>query len=155
MRAFLFATTCSVYLLATGLCLAEGPVCRSLSDGASECTSIENFPSGQRIFREWRRKSESLPYAKEIQGATSGTILIKTVRLVFVKKSKLWVIQFSDGKIIDLLSVGEPNPKIVKGINDAGHEWEITINNASYPKIIPGIATEDEPKLDLRLVRLN
>jgi hypothetical protein len=53
-----------------------------------------------------------------------------------------------------LLTTTETLPKSVEGITAFGYLWRMTITARKIPFSKPGIATEDEPKLNLRLTRV-
>lgn len=127
--------------------------CTEPARGVTECVVTDDHPSGQRITREWHRGNEPIPYRVEIQGARSGTMLPGELRLIFIKARSTWVIQRESGSQDELLRSGERMPKVLRGVRGGSFRWDITVSSATAPIEKPGVATEDEPKLNLRLVR--
>lgn len=132
--------------------MASDTVCQPLGPGERLCTTIHRHFSGAMVVRDWLRDAESLPEQRVIEGARAGALLIGKASLRRNEKQQ-WVISQPGQDSVLLLDPADTPPSKSVRILETGHAWEITVMAVSLPRTTPGVATEDEIKLTLRIVR--
>ncbi len=111
-------------------------------------SEILYYPSGPATRNEWRSIGDGKIIQLEIKKARSGEILIEKLKLVYQNKVG-WRIEDLNGDTklkIDSKGIDGDKPLSLKINNQL---WTITLSNEEMPKVIPGIATETEPRIDI------
>lgn len=144
---WLFPCLCLV-----GSAVAGDIVCQSLGPGERLCTTVHRHFSGAMVVRDWLRDAEPLPSQRVIEGARAGALLIGKASLRRNEKQQ-WVVSLPGQDAVLLLGPSDTPPSKPVRIQETGHAWEITVLAVSVPRTTPGVATEDEIKLTLRIVR--
>lgn len=121
-------------------------------DKQSFCEWRQFSPSGPRVTRQWRQADDAIPYKIEIDGAAAGRVLFGGMYLQRDAQGD-WQAIGPNGNSTLLLKSTELVPKAVDGLNEMGYRWRMTVTAKHIPVTRPGIATEDEPRLNVRLTR--
>lgn len=135
-----------------GLALAQDFPCAQIDARVWECTRQVRHPSGPTVTRELRGDLESQPYFREVLGARSGFNLIGDLRLL-QNTDRSWNVVWPDGHSTTLLRADERPPKWIRGVAAGGSVWDVFVNRRTDPVERTGVATEEEHKLDLQLLR--
>ena len=111
-------------------------------------------PAGPMTKREWVTKDSSLLYRLEFDGIKSGQIVLGGNRLAY-NSSLGW--RFTDfiGNILLTISPEDISKATPQSIKIGEQEWVFIVRRESIPKLIPGIATEDENSLYITLIRMH
>ena len=144
--------------LALGLTFGSGA---ALADAATpdthrnpplEAITRDMHPSGPTIRHEWKHSTNATPIRIEIEGARSGALLIGQVRLQH-QPDGVWAMVTTTpaGEITQTIALGTQHPTRVKA---SGYRWKVEVLKETTVTPQPGIATEAEPSLDLRITRL-
>ena len=119
---------------------------------AREVESVEQVmhPSGPTIRHEWRLAESRTLMRVRIIHARSGQALVGQARLQKTARSS-WEITTGNGQTVplDLRKNGEPLARFT----ETGALWTVRVERAHWPAERAGVATEDEPALDLWLQR--
>lgn len=107
-------------------------------------------PSGPTVVRTWGGSAGTPPDRIELRHARSGRQLVGQARLQRQAAGQ-WFVQNSAG-IQQTLRVDAPSSSV--SFEESGQRWRVRVLKQSEPVAKPGIATEDEPNLDLVLERL-
>lgn len=107
-------------------------------------------PSGPTVVRTWGGSAGTPPDRIELTHARSGRRLIGQARLLRQAAGQ-WFVQNSAG-VQQALRVDAPASSV--SFEESGQRWRVRVLKQSEPVAKPGIATEDEPNLDLVLERL-
>lgn len=113
-------------------------------------SEILYYPSGPVTRNEWRSNVDGKIIQLEIKNAKSGQILVEKLKLIYQNKAG-WRIENLDGSVklkINPKSINSGKPINLK-INT--QVWAVTLSNEEIPKVIPGISTETEPRVDIFL----
>jgi hypothetical protein len=134
--------------------IAQDLQCSPFNRKVRQCVHVEHHPSGPRVTTDWLSAKEKLPYRREIKGARSGSFIIGGAR-IFLEADQTWVIIRSNGARVPLLSSNDPPTKVIRRFRESGHVWQILVTGQGAPIEMVGVATEDEMKLDLEIIRKN
>lgn len=107
-------------------------------------------PSGATVVRTWGGSAGAPPDRIELTHARSGRRLIGQARLLRQAAGQ-WVVQNSAG-VQQALRVDAPSSSV--SFEESGQRWRVRVLKQTEPVARPGIATEDEPNLELVLERL-
>lgn len=113
-------------------------------------TEIQHHPAGPVVRKIWTDPISDLPYKIEIHSLRSGGFLLKGAKLVQENVTGSWYLESENSKV-QLLSKGQSNSKVIWSLD--GCTWQINVIFEHLTKPILGIATEDEPYLDLLLIK--
>lgn len=100
------------------------------------------------------REAEADPYLRVIEGAREGALLIDKAILRRNEKQQ-WVVSLPGQDPVFLLGPTDPGPSKPLRILAASHFWEIKVVKVAVPRSIPGVATEEEVKLTLHILRIS
>lgn len=114
-------------------------------------TEIQHHPAGPVVRKIWTDPISDLPYKIEIHSLRSGGFLLNGAKLVQENATGIWYLESENSKV-QLLSKGQSKKKVIWLLD--GCKWEVNIIFEHLPKPIFGIATEDEPYLDLLLIKV-
>ncbi|EGI78600.1 hypothetical protein [Hylemonella gracilis] len=137
---------------ATNASAPSGPSADSSSASLPPPDSVTRdlHPSGPTVVRTWGGSAGTPPDRIELTHARSGRRLIGQARLLRQAAGQ-WVVQNSAG-FQQALRVDAPTSSV--SFEESGQRWRVRVLKQSEPVAKPGIATEDEPNLDLVLERL-
>lgn len=141
-----------LFLCLSASAIASPTDCQVIGPGERLCTTVHRHFSGAMVVRDWLRDAESLPSQRIIEGARAGALLIGKASLRRNEKQQ-WVVSLPGQDAVLLLGPSDTPPSKPVRIHETGHAWEITVMAVSVPRTTPGVATEDEIKLTLRIVR--
>ena len=141
-----------LFLCLSASAIASPTDCQVIGPGERLCTTVHRHFSGAMVVRDWLRDAESLPSQRIIEGARAGALLIGKASLRRNEKQQ-WVVSLPGQDGVLLLGPSDTPPSKPVRIHETGHAWEITVLAVSVPRTTPGVATEDEIKLTLRIVR--
>jgi hypothetical protein len=141
-----------LFLCLSASAIASSTDCQVIGPGERLCTTVHRHFSGAMVVRDWLRDAESLPSQRIIEGARAGALLIGKASLRRNEKQQ-WVVSLPGQDGVLLLDPADTPPSKPVRIHETGHAWEITVMAVSVPRTTPGVATEDEIKLTLRIVR--
>ena len=141
-----------LFLCLSASAIASPADCQVIGPGERLCTTVHRHFSGAMVVRDWLRDAESLPSQRIIEGARAGALLIGKASLRRNEKQQ-WVVSLPGQDGVLLLDPADTPPSKPVRIHETGHAWEITVMAVSVPRTTPGVATEDEIKLTLRIVR--
>ena len=141
-----------LFLCLSASAIASPTDCQVIGPGERLCTTVHRHFSGAMVVRDWLRDAESLPSQRIIEGARAGALLIGKASLRRNEKQQ-WVVSLPGQDGVLLLDPADTPPSKPVRIHETGHAWEITVMAVSVPRTTPGVATEDEIKLTLRIVR--
>lgn len=124
------------------------------SNGSSKNinTEIEHHPAGPVIRRIWTDPVNNLPYKIEIHSLRSGGSLLKGVTLFKENVTGNWYLESLDNKTQLLMKSQSKNTNKL-GLLSEGCIWEIKVTSEHIPKPAIGVATEDEPNLDVSIIK--
>jgi len=126
--------------------------CSQLDSGKWDCARTDFHPSGPTVTKDLRESANGLPYSRTITNARPDADLIGGLRLSRNMNGS-WRLVWPDGSCRTLVDGKDPLPKKLRNIEVDGIDWDILVTKVSTPTERPGIATEDEPKLDLQILR--
>lgn len=152
MRAVLIAVGLTAISLVHALTVANAsPEKRSTQPevGLLE-ESVQFRPSGPTTIRRWRDPSSKELLKIEMLGAVSGEPVFTGARLLR-NNSGEWRVRFDDGSACLVYKKEEDLSKSITCTDHRGRKWWIEVRGVSEPVAIPGIATEEEPKLTISL----
>ena len=141
-----------LFLCLSASAIASPTDCQVIGPGERLCTTVHRHFSGAMVVRDWLRDAEPLPSQRVIEGARAGALLIGKASLRRNEKQQ-WVVSLPGQDPVLLLDPADTPPSKPVRIHETGHAWEITVLAVSVPRTTPGVATEDEIKLSLRIVR--
>lgn len=150
------ATACAV--------AAPSPVWGEEFPGATRQERVFRSPGGQTLIEQWSVAGESVPRAVRAQRYVSGLSLAPRLALVFHANQRVWMLSL-DGRLTALtaLSAGDgsslfmtPGTSVIDRytFDHEGQRWHLAIlAREAPPAPLPGVASEQEPSLDLLLWR--
>ncbi|MFO6419737.1 hypothetical protein ACLBKS_06010 [Hylemonella sp. W303a] len=115
-----------------------------------DSVSRDLHPSGPTVVRTWGGSAQTPPDRIELTHARSGRRLVGQARLLRQGTGQ-WFIQTSAGEQLPVTGNVTPSTVIIE---ESGQRWRVRVLKQIEPVTKPGIATEDEPNLDLLLERL-
>jgi hypothetical protein len=104
-------------------------------------------PAGPTVRTEWRADERSAVSRIHIVNARSGQVLLGQTRLQRLNDGG-WQISVGNAAPLRLNTPTGTNPQ---RFVDGGQNWEISVEQQHVPRVQPGVSTETEPALDLRL----
>lgn len=117
-----------------------------------ETVTRDMHPAGPTIRHEWRPSANATPIRIEIEGARSGALLVGQIRLQHqVHGPWAMAVTTPAGEITQTIALSTRDPTHVKA---SGYRWKVEVLKETTVTPQPGIATEAEPSLDLRITRL-
>ena len=134
------------------MCFADPSDKSSAITAKSIRTEFQHHPAGPVVRKIWTDHISDLPYKIEIHSLRSGGFLLKDTKLVQENVTGSWYLESENSKV-QLLRTSQSNNKVIWLVD--GCKWEVNVTFEHLPKPISGIATEDEPYLDLLLIKVN
>ena len=134
------------------MCFADPSDKSSAITAKSIRTEIQHHPAGPVIRKIWTDLISDLPFKIEIHNLRSGGFLLNGTKLVQENATGSWYLENENSKV-QLLIKGQSKKKVIWLVD--GCKWEVNVIFEHLPKPISGIATEDEPNLDLLLIKVN
>jgi hypothetical protein len=110
--------------------------------------AIHFRPSGPITIRRWRDPTSRELLKIEMLGAVSGEPIFTGARLLR-NKSGEWRVRFDDGSACLLYRKKEDLYKPITCTDHCGRNWSVEVKDVSEPVAIPGVATEEEPRLTI------
>jgi hypothetical protein len=110
--------------------------------------SVQFRPSGRTVIRRWRDPLTRELLKIELLGVVSGEPVFTGARLLR-NKSGEWRVRFDDGSACLVYQKKEDLYKPITCTDHRGRNWSIEVKGVSEPVAIPGIATEEEPRLTI------
>jgi len=110
----------------------------------------EYHPSGPTTRREWRHAPGQPPYRIELEGVRSGRLVVGKARL-WRQTDGRWTIESSVGQSITVHALGIGTKPPLPHFEESGVTWTVRVTGESRPTPQNGVASEDEPSLNLVL----
>lgn len=117
------------------------------------CVQIDAHPSGPLITTDFLAENDAVPVRRFVEGARSGTLVLKAVRLIHVKDGS-WRIKVEGDGGTAPSDFAVPDDRGPLQFDAHGYSWQLMVMNREHPIEIPGVATEAEFRLDVDISRL-
>ncbi len=150
MRAVLVAVGLTAILLMHVLTAASAAPNKSSTQpeiGVRE-ELVQFRPSGRTVIRRWRDPLTGDLLKIEMLGIVSGETVFNGARLLRNQLGE-WRVRFDDGSACLLYQKKEDLRRRIICTDHRGLKWSIEVKGVSEPVVIPGVATEEEPKLTI------
>lgn len=112
-------------------------------------------PSGPIRKTEWIEDKTFKLIRIQYRGITAGRPILGRVRVLLLQNG-CWVVEDKDGTNVPLKcpkSIEETGPVLV---TDMDQRWSVTVVSVhNAPSVIPGVANEGEPSIDLDIRRIS
>lgn len=132
--------------------LAAAPPTPEEGRGQPEGEVVEEVvqfrPSGRTVIRRWRDPLTRELLKIEMLGVVSGEPVFTGARLLRNQLGE-WRVRFDDGSACLVYRKEQDLREPISCTDHRGLKWSIEVSGVIEPVTIPGVATEEEPKLTI------